>query len=90
MKGNNAGVASTDSIEFIAFPDIPSDKKVTYANFVCDYRPLKGEVFRIRLVVGGDKLDYIHDAGSPTKNLLETKLPINRLISNIFPCYPNG
>ena len=45
LKGNNAGVASTDSIEFIAFPDVPSDKKVTYANFVCEYRPLKVKFF---------------------------------------------
>ena len=82
LKGNDAGVSHTDSIEFIHYDNVPSDKKVTYANFVCDYRPLKSEVYRIRLVVGGDKLDYVHDAGSPTTNLLETKLLINSVISD--------
>lgn len=82
MKGNDAGVASTDSIEFIAFDKVPSAKKVTYANFVYDYCPLKMKFFCIRLVFGCDKLDYIHDAGSPTTNLLETKLLINSVISD--------
>ena len=82
LKGNDAGVSSTDSIDFIYFSEVPSDKKVTYANFVCDYRPLKSEVYRTRMVVGGDKLDYFLDAGSPTTNLLETKILLNSVISD--------
>ncbi len=41
---------------------------------VLDYRPLKSEPLRVRFTVGGDKLDYAYDAGSPTTDLLETNL----------------
>ena len=73
-------VKGTDTIEFISHRDVPENKKVTYANFVCDIRPLKSEPHRVRLVVGGDKLDYLNDAGSPAASLLETKLLVNSVI----------
>ena len=57
-------------------------KKVTYANMVCDYRPLKTEKYRVRLTVGGDKLDYDFDATSPIASLIETKLLLNSVISD--------
>ena len=37
------GVESTDSIEFIFQHEVPSQEKITYSGFVCDYRPLKPE-----------------------------------------------
>lgn len=40
-QSNNAGVASTDTIRFVPFANVPTNKKVTYASFACDYRPLK-------------------------------------------------
>ena len=48
---------------------------------VCDFRPLKEEKYRCRLVVGGDKLPYTKDSAAPAANLLETKLLINSTIS---------
>ena len=81
-KGNDKGVAHTDTIRFISFDKVPTNRKVTYASFVCDYRPLKDEKWRIRLVVGGDKLEYELDSGSPATDLTETKLLINSVISN--------
>ena len=69
-------VLSTDTIDFIHQHEVPPDKKVTYmySNFICDYRPLKTEPYRLRLTGGRNKLPYDNDAGSP---LLETKLIIN-------------
>lgn len=81
-QGNVHGVKSNDAIDFIYFHEIPSHKKVTYASFVCDYRPLKSYPYCICLMVGGDKLDYEFDAGSPTATLLETKLLVNSVISD--------
>ena len=75
-------VRGTDCIEFIPKSKVPKGKKVTYANMVCDYRPLKDEPYRVRLTVGGDKLDYFGETASPTANLLETKLLINSVISD--------
>ena len=79
---NQAGVQYTDTIEFISQEAVPTDTRVTYASFVCDHRPLKTEPWRIRLVVGGDKLVYGSDAGSPATDMLETKLLFNSTISN--------
>ena len=36
----------------------------------------------VRITVGGDKLDYAQDAGSPAANLLETKILLNSVISD--------
>jgi hypothetical protein len=70
----------TETIDFIMRSDVPSDKKVTYGSFICDFRPLKSEPYRVRLTVGGDKLPYDDDAGSPAASLLETKLLLNSTI----------
>ena len=80
-QGNVHGVTSTNTMDFIFKHEVPTHKKVTYANFICDIRHLKDELFRVRLVVGGDKLPYDDDAGSPTASILETKLLINSVIS---------
>ena len=71
-RGNIHGVSFTECMTFISHKAVPTNKKVTYANFVCEHRPLKTEPWRVRLVVGGDKLDYALDSGSPTTTLLET------------------
>jgi hypothetical protein len=81
-QGNDAGVIHQDAMDFIFHNEIPNNAQVTYANFVCDYRPLKDEPWRVRLVVGGDKLTYEFDSGSPAASLLETKLLINSVISD--------
>ena len=57
-QGNKYGVKSTDTVDFITKYEVPIISKVTYTNFVCDYRPLKSEPHRLRLVVGGYRLDY--------------------------------
>ena len=80
--GNDPNLPSNDCIEFIPFHQVPKHKKVTYGQFVLDYRPLKADPWRIRIVVGGDKLEYEFDAGSPAANLLETKLILNSVISD--------
>ncbi len=81
-QGNKYGVRSTDTIEFITKEEVPAGRDVTYASFVCDYRPLKSEPYRIRIVVGGDRLSYDDDAGSPATDLLETKILLNSVISD--------
>ena len=81
-NGNQHGVKGTNTIEFIHHFDLPGDKKVTYGCFVCNYRPLKSEQYRVRLVVGGDGLDYNEDAGAPAASMLETKILLNSAISD--------
>ena len=81
-QGNNTGVVGTDTIEFIPKTDLPPESKTTYASFVCDIKPHKKETHRVRLVVGGDRLTYDDDAGSPAASLLETKILLNSVISD--------
>ena len=44
MKGH---VHATDTIDFIQKSEVPSIAKITYANIVCDYCPLKSEPHRV-------------------------------------------
>ena len=52
-----------------------------YANPLCDYLPLKYEPYRIRLTIGGDKLPYPSDSGSPAATLVEAKVLFNSVVS---------
>ena len=61
-------------MEFINKRDIPKHKKIIYANFVCDFRPLKAEKNRVRMTIGGDRLEYSEDTASPVALLIKTKL----------------
>ena len=49
---------------------------------VCDHWSLKQELLRVRLTVGGDRLSYSSDAGSPAVTLLKAKLLFNSTISD--------
>jgi hypothetical protein len=71
-----------DALEFVPITDVSKNKKVAYANMVCDHRPLKKEKDRVRLTLGRDVLDYFGDTSSPAASLLEAKLLINSVISD--------
>ena len=81
-QGMKDRVRAMDTIDFIHRHEVPSGKKVTYANMVCDYRPLKKEPYRVRLTVGGDRLPYAGDAGSPATTNAELKILLNSVISD--------
>ena len=67
---------------FIPRYHVPEDAKVTYANLICDLRPLKAEAYRVRMTVGGDKLEYDGDPSSPVVSLLNTKIFLSIIISD--------
>ena len=81
-QSNSADVDATNTIKFIPFKEVPRDRKVTYASFVCRHMPLKNEEWGIRLVVGEDKLTYKFDSSSSATDLTEIKLLINSVISD--------
>jgi len=56
--------------------------KVTYCNIVCTMRPNNSEVYRVRMTVGGDRLDAYQDVRSPVISTLDAKLHINSTISD--------
>ena len=53
-QGNKYGVKPIDTIDLITNDEVPITSKVTYENFVRDYRTLKSEPHRIILVAGGE------------------------------------
>ena len=75
-------IVGTDTIHFIPKTKVPVNAKVTYANFICDLRPLKKEKHRVRCTVGGDRLDYEEDPSSPAAGLLDIKIHLNSTISD--------
>ena len=52
-------VKVNDAVDFIPISEVPSSKKVTYANIICVHRPLKTDTDRARLTIGGDRLDFL-------------------------------
>ena len=81
-QGNKYGAQSTDTIDFIHKHEVPKERDITYATYVLHYRYLKSAPYRVRVTVGGNRLSYDDDAGSPAANLLETKVLLNSTISD--------
>jgi hypothetical protein len=65
----------------VELTSIPKDRKITYGKIVCDYKPHKKEKERVRLVVGGDRLDYSGDVATSTADITTFKILINSTLS---------
>ena len=76
-------VEGTDTMFFIPWTALPKDRRrdVTYYRPVCDIRPKKEEKFRVRITVGGDRVNYPGEVSTPTSDLSTAKLLINSTIS---------
>jgi hypothetical protein len=74
-------IPGTDTCFFITLANVPKDKKITYDKIVCDYKPHKKEKERVRLTVGGDKLDYSGDVATSTADVTTFKILINSTLS---------
>jgi hypothetical protein len=74
-------VAGTNTAFFIDLHNIPTDRKITYGKLVCDFNPNKTEKHRVRLTVGGDRLDYSGDTTTSTADITTFKILINSTLS---------
>jgi hypothetical protein len=70
-------IPGTDTCFLIKPTNIPTDRKITYGKIVCDYKPHKKEKERVRLTVGGDRLDYSGDVATSTADITTFKILIN-------------
>jgi hypothetical protein len=75
------GIPGTDTCVFIKLTNFPKDRKITYGKIVCDYKPQKKEKERVRLTVGGDRLDYSGDVATSTADITTFKILINSTLS---------
>jgi hypothetical protein len=69
-------IPGTDTCFFIKLTNIPTDRKITYGKIVCDYKPHKKEKERVRLTVGGERLDYSGDVATSTADITTFKILI--------------
>jgi hypothetical protein len=74
-------IPGTYTCFFIKLTNIPKDRKITCGKIVCDYKPHKKEKERVRLTVGGDKLDYSGDVATSTADITTFKILINSTLS---------
>ncbi len=73
----------TNRIEFIFQHKVLADrmKDITYKQFVCLVRPKKAEPNQVRLMVGGDRMNYTGKLATPTAEMLVAKMLFNGVIS---------
>jgi hypothetical protein len=74
-------IPGTDTCFFIKLKNIPKDRKITYSKIVCDDKPHKQEKERVRLTIGGDRLDYSGDVATSTADITTFKILINSNLS---------
>jgi hypothetical protein len=74
-------IAGTNTCFFIKLTNVPKYIKITYGKIVCDYKPHKKEKERVRLTVGGDRLDYSGDVATSTANITTFKILVNITLS---------
>ena len=56
-------------------------KDVTYGKFECTVRPQKDEPNRTRLTLGGNRINYAEEVGTPTAEMLLVKIMLNSVVS---------
>ena len=82
-QGVGGRVKGTNTIFFIHKSQVPADrlKDVTYGKFVCTVRPEKADPNRTRLTVGGNRINYPGEVGTPTAEMMLAKILFNSVIS---------
>jgi hypothetical protein len=74
----------TDTYFFFELKNIQKDRHITYGIIVCDYKPHKKEKERVRLTVGGDRVDYSGDVATSTVDIKTFKILINSTLSTAY------
>jgi hypothetical protein len=67
-------IAGTNTAFFVELASIPNDRKITYGKLVCDYKPNNTETHRVRLTVGGDRLNYNRETATSTADITTFKI----------------
>jgi hypothetical protein len=74
-------IPGTDTCFFIELKNIPKERKINNGKIISNYKPHKQEKERVRLTVGGDKLEYSGDVATSTADITTFKILINRTLS---------
>ena len=71
----------TDTIRFIHPDQMPKDRTAAYIRTVCSDRPEKTNPKRVRITIGGDRIDYPGNTSTKTADMTTVKTVINSTIS---------
>jgi hypothetical protein len=71
----------TNTVFFIPRHKVPFGRQVTYGRLVASIRPTKDEVHRVRVTVGGDRLDFPGNTTTQCASLTTTKCLLNSTVS---------
>jgi hypothetical protein len=74
-------IPGTDTCFFVKLTNVPKDRNITCGKIVCDNKPHKKEKERVRLTVGGDRLDYSGNVATSTANITTFKILIKSTLS---------
>ena len=80
-QGVGNRIRGTHTIRFIDADTIPNNEIVTYGRLVSDLKPHKTEEQRVRLTIGGDRIDCPYGISTPVADLTTIKIHLNSVIS---------
>ena len=82
-QGIGGRIKGTDTVKCMQKNQVPDErmKHVTHGQFICNVRSEKDEKNRTRCVVGGNRINYPGDVGTPTEDMLLAKIRFNSVIS---------
>ncbi|MEM1009355.1 MAG: hypothetical protein AAGJ35_10145, partial [Myxococcota bacterium] len=81
FDGNKTIPSGTKTMTFIHKDEIPANKRCTYLQIVCAYRPEKEDPNRIRVTAGGNLVEYHSSLTTKTAELTTVKTHWNSVIS---------
>ena len=80
-QGYLPNTKGTDSVFFVRFSDVPSDRKATYLRLVVADRPTKANPRRVCFTVGGDRTKCPGDTSTKVADLPTAKVLLNSVTS---------
>jgi hypothetical protein len=83
-QGIDGLTVGTNTVFFMSPDDIktiPSDRTVTYARIVVDFRPQKEDPNRVRITVGGNLITYPGEVTTRTADMITSKILWNSVLS---------
>jgi hypothetical protein len=89
FQGHKGGIKGTNTCFFIEHTAVPKGRIPTYVKFVCAYKPHKYNPYRVRMTVGGDRIEYPGEVATKTADLTVTKAIINSVCSTKAALYMN-
>jgi hypothetical protein len=81
FQGHKSGAKGTDTCFFIEHTAVPKGGIPTYVKFVCAYKPHKSDPHRVRMTIGGNRIEYPGEVETKMADLTAIKAILNSVCS---------